>query len=257
MIHVAHKHSVYDSDRHFTIDPVTRNIVNTGDKIVIAQYDHNSERFTFEIPRYVEEHDMSLCDRVEVHYINIDGSTREQITGAYKIEDLQVYPDDDEIVIGSWLISQNATSHAGSLNFLVRFACVTGDVVDYQWFTTIHSGISISTSMINSEDVIEQYTDILEQWERKVVNPIETINQTVESTAYGGRNEVTITLSDGRTSKVYVRNGSWGELDWVTEADIDAMFAGTYKGTDYTDGRVGYPIDFEINEAGELEVTYA
>ena len=253
---MAHKHSVYDSDRHFEIDPITRNIVNTGDKIVISQYDHNSERFTFEIPRYVEEHDMSLCDRVEVHYINIDASTREQVSGAYAVEDLQVYPDDDEIVIGSWLISQNATMHAGSLNFLIRFACLTGDVIDYQWFTNIHSGITVTASMMNSEDAVEQYTDILEQWERKVINPIETIEQTVESTAYGGINEVTITLSDGRTSKVYVRNGSWGELAWVTYEDIDAMFNGTYTGTDHTEDQVGYPIDFEINEAGELEVTY-
>lgn len=253
---MAHKHSVYDSDNHFSIDPMTRNITNTGSKVIIAQYDHNSERFTFEIPRYVEEHDMSLCNRVEIHYINVDASTREQATGVYEIEDLQIAPEDEEVVILSWLISQNATSHAGTLNFLIRFACLTDDVIDYQWFTTIHSGISITSGMINSEDIVEQYTDILEQWERRVVNPIETIEQTVESTAYGGINEITITLADGRTSKVYVRNGSWGELAWVTNEDVDAMFEGVYVGTDYPEDQVGYPIDFKVNENGELEVTY-
>lgn len=256
MIHVGHLHSVYDTDKHFVIDPITRQITNTGTKIVMSQYDHNSERFTFEIPRYVEQHDMSLCNRVEVHYININSSTREQATGVYVVDDLDIFPDDEEIVTLSWLISQNATSHAGSLGFLVRFACLTDDIIDYQWFTTVHSGIIITTGMINSEEVLEQYSDVLERWEQLITNPIESIEQTVESTAYGGANEITFTFSDGRTSTVYVRNGSWGELAWVTYEDIDAMFEGTYVGTDFTEDQVGYPIDFEVNEKGELKVTY-
>ena len=247
---------MHDTDRRFTIDPITRQITNTGNKIVIGQYDHNSERFTFEIPRYVEEHDMSLCNRVEVHYININSSTREQVAGVYEVADLAIDSDDEEVVTLSWLISQNATSHAGSLSFLVRFACLTDEIIDYQWFTTVFSGISITTSMVNSESVVEQYADILEQWEQFIKNPIESIEQTVESNAYGGTNEITFRFSDGRTSTIHVRNGSWGELAWVTYDDIDAMFEGTYVGTDFTEDQVGYPINFEVNENGELEVTY-
>ena len=48
---MAHIHSVYDNDTHFKIDPATRQISNESGKVVLMQNDHNSERFTFEIPR--------------------------------------------------------------------------------------------------------------------------------------------------------------------------------------------------------------
>ena len=227
---MAHKHSVYDSDNHFSIDSLTRSIKNTGSKVVVAQYDHNSERFTFDIPRYIEEHDMSLCNRVEVHYINVSASTREQTTGVYEVEDLGISPDADDVVIFSWLISQNATVYVGPLTFIVRFVCMTGDVIDYVWNTAIHTGITVSEAIYNSEIIVEQYADVLEQWERRVLNPITSVEQTQISTDNGGVNEVTITLSDGQTCVVRITNGNWDWMDQVTEEDIDAMFAGTYSG---------------------------
>ena len=70
---MAHTHTVKDTDTLFVIDPITRAVVNAeSKKTMLMQYDHNSETFTFEIPRYVEEHDMSLCNRVEIHYNNIN-----------------------------------------------------------------------------------------------------------------------------------------------------------------------------------------
>lgn len=227
---MAHRHSVYDTDNHFVIDPVTRNIKNTGSKIVITQYDHNSERFTFEIPRYVEEHDMSVCNRVEVHYININASTREQVAGVYEIEDLQLSPYDDDVVICSWLISQNSTLHVGPLNFILRYACLTDNEIDYLWSTAIHSGITVSPAIYNSDVVIEQYADVLEQWERRVLNPIVSVEQTTENLYNGGINEITITLAEGQTCVAHIRNGNWETMDQVTEEDIDAMFNGTYVG---------------------------
>ena len=162
---MAHKHSVYDSDTHFSINPVTRTIRNeSSQKTTLIQYDHNSERFTFEIPRHVEGHDMSICNVVEIHYLNIEASTKVQNAGVYEVADLQICPEDDEFVILSWLISQNATQLVGSLNFLVRFACVTDGVVDYVWNTAIHSGIAISSGIHNDEIIVEQYADVLEQW---------------------------------------------------------------------------------------------
>lgn len=62
---IEHKHAVPDSDTYFMINPYTREIENTNyNKTVLMRGDHNSERFTFEIPRYVDGHDMSLCNRM-------------------------------------------------------------------------------------------------------------------------------------------------------------------------------------------------
>ena len=84
-----HKHPVYDTDLHLLIDPITREITNESGKTVIMQYDHNSERFTFEIPRYVDGHDMSLCNVVEFHYINTDANDKTiQNADVYQVDDL-------------------------------------------------------------------------------------------------------------------------------------------------------------------------
>ena len=65
---MAHKHSVIDTDKHFVIDPVTREITNNSEKLSLMQNDHNSETYTFEIPRNIDGHEMALCNVVEIHY---------------------------------------------------------------------------------------------------------------------------------------------------------------------------------------------
>lgn len=162
---MAHEHSVYDNDTHFKIDPVTRQIENTTGKVVLIQHDHDSERFTFEIPKTVEEHDMSKCNVVQIHYLNIEAATGTDNEGIYEVDDLQVSPDSPEVVICSWLISRNATQYVGSLNFVVRFKCVENDgTVSYEWATAIHKGIAISDSIYNSEVIAAEYADVLEKW---------------------------------------------------------------------------------------------
>ena len=175
---MAHLHSVYDSDMHFSISPITRAIRNESDKKSLVQYDHKSERFTFELPRYVEEHDMSLCNRVEIHYINI-GSGKEQNEDVYEVDDLQISPDDNGVVICSWLVSANATQLAGSLSFLLRFACVADDgTIEYAWHTEIFKGITISDGMNNGEAVIIEYSDVLEAWKAEILAEIEVSENT-------------------------------------------------------------------------------
>lgn len=167
MIDVATKHPIYDADTHFTIDPVSRVMTNEApQRTNLIQGDHNSERFTFELPRIIEGHDMSQCDSVQVHYINIDSQNKEQqSTGIYDVEDMEVSPDDENAIVCSWLISQKATKYIGSLNFVLRFACVNGDgSLSYAWHSAVFSQISVSKGINNSDEIVEDYFDILAQW---------------------------------------------------------------------------------------------
>ena len=167
---MAHLHSVYDSDAHFSINPITRALKNeASSKTSLIQYDHNSERFTFEIPRIIEGHDMSLCNVIRVHYINIDSKTKAQVSGVYEVEDMQISPEGDDVVICSWLISRNATQLVGSLNFLIRFSCVTEGVVDYAWNTATYTGISVSSGINADETFEDDYLDVIEQWKASVL----------------------------------------------------------------------------------------
>lgn len=166
---MSHKHNVYDTDTHFSINPITRTIKNeSSSKTSLMQYDHNSERFTFEMPRYVEEHDMSLCNLAQVHFLNIDAKTKETNADVYDVEDLQISPDGDDVVICSWIISRNATLYAGSLHFVLRFACVDDEGnLSYIWNTAVYTGISVSDGINNGDIIEEEYSDILAAWEAR------------------------------------------------------------------------------------------
>lgn len=168
---MAHLHSVYDTDPHFKIDPATRAIENQSKvKTKIMQYDHNSERFTFEIPKLIDGHDMTQCDEVRIHFINI-GSSNNKTSDVYIVDDVQVSPESEDIVIFSWLVSQNATKYAGTLNFLVQFMCTQEDgTVDYSWNTDVYKNFTISAGISNEEVVFTEYSDVLIRWKNELIN---------------------------------------------------------------------------------------
>ena len=165
---MAHIHEVIDSDKCFTIDPITRAIVNDAGnkKTQLIQNDHNSERFAFQLPRYIEGHDMSLSNKVEVHYINLDQSSNERSVGVYEVTDLAL-SEDNESVLLSWLISNNATKYVGVLSFAICFKCMSDNVIDYSWNTAINSSIQIAKGMYNSEIITTDYIDVLEAWKEE------------------------------------------------------------------------------------------
>jgi hypothetical protein len=87
---MAHFQSVLDTDTRFSVDVVSRQIRNASSKkTILIQHDHNSERFTFELPRYIEGHDMSLCNKAEARYLNISsgkcaGNARETLISIFR-----------------------------------------------------------------------------------------------------------------------------------------------------------------------------
>ena len=167
---MGHTHAVYDSDTHFLIDPITRAITNANNaKTALMQHDHNSERYTFECPRYIEQHDMSKCNRVEVHYLNIEKDTRKEHRGRYDVDDLHLDPGGSDKVLCSWLISENATRYYGKMNFLIRFACVENGTILYAWHTDVYTHISVNSGIDASDTFETEYVDVIEQWKSAVM----------------------------------------------------------------------------------------
>ena len=172
---MTHPNIIIDSDTHFLVDAATRQIKNTAtSKISVMHNDHNSERLTFSIPRFIEGHDMSTSDKIEIHYMNVDAATKEQTTGIYEPDDVKVETSgDSEVVTFSWLLSRNATKNVGSLIFAVRFACFTDDVVDYDWHTAPFSGLSVGGTLTCSSAIEEEYLDIIAAWEKEHIEPLQ------------------------------------------------------------------------------------
>lgn len=162
-----HETIVIDSDKHFVIDPVTRTITTESPKLKLMQYDHKSERYTFEIPKTIEGHDMTLCNKIRIHYLNTGSSDRH--ADIHEVENIQVSKDDPEKLIFSWLIERTATQFAGTLSFAVRFYCILDDsTIDYSWGTDIFNSITVSNGMENTEQIVEDYSDLIASIQKEI-----------------------------------------------------------------------------------------
>lgn len=76
---MSHAVKIVDDDKHFLIDSFTRQVSSEYSKLMITNGDHNSERFTFEAPQNIEGHNMSECNSIEVHYVNINKTKTERV----------------------------------------------------------------------------------------------------------------------------------------------------------------------------------
>lgn len=163
---MAHKHNVKDTNAKFTINGLTKIVTGPeADLPILIQYDHNSEHITFEADRMVEGHDLSLSDKVEIHYNNVGKSgSRHTSKGVYEAIDLRVNSEDDTKITFTWVVSKNATMYEGVLGFVVAFTCLDGEEITYRWNTKINSDLLVSSSIDNSDVVVETYADVLEMW---------------------------------------------------------------------------------------------
>lgn len=161
---MAHIHKVYDTDGHYIIDANTRLLKNASTaRVTLVQRDHNSERITFELERFVDGHDMSLCNSVRINYTNKGASGSAE--GCYLVSDLQISPDDPSVVVFSWLVSQHSTQYEGPLTFSIRFICSSdGSTVDYAWSTVAYAGLVVSKGL-NHDGADDVYVyDSLQGW---------------------------------------------------------------------------------------------
>lgn len=170
---MPHKKKVTDTDAFFVVDAITRQIKNmTPAKILLIQHDHNSERFTFSIPRFIEGHDMMESTKAEVHFINVS-ATKQTSSGVYGMADIKLDLNTEGNITCSWILSRNATKYAGKLSFMLRFICMNGDDVAYVWNTATFTGISIGEGLDCAETFEEEYLDIIEQWKEKTMKEIQ------------------------------------------------------------------------------------
>lgn len=169
---MAHIHEIIDTDSHFIINPVSRLVTTKSDKLYVVQYDHDSEQFTFQVPRYVEEHDMSQCSRIEIHFTNITRNKKQQNSGVYYVRTDDITSDYDTVFF-KWLISRDATQLVGSLKFTITFICVGDDEnVSYQWSTGVFESIEVLTKLDNTAAVVQAYPDLYTKLKQDILDSI-------------------------------------------------------------------------------------
>ena len=247
---MAHTHAVIDSDNHFIINPVTREITNNSKKVKLMQGDHASEIFTFEIPRYVDGHDMSLCNKIAIHYINIGKSGSNP--DVHIVEDARV-DDANENLVFSWLIYRTATKYPGTLNFLIKFSCVTDSIIEYQWNTDIFKGITISARIDNEETLVEEYSDVLQKWKDDILDEVPQTVKRVESLDF--ENMVNLRDLDSGSYILYGKFKPYTGSD-TTLTFSSELFANIVKGTNETHAQVFYPYENCVQHLAITDSTY-
>lgn len=205
-------HNISDEDVSFSINPVDRTIINNSGKTVLVQYDHDSEEFTFEIPRYVDGHDMAKSTSITISYINQGELKKETSTGLYEAIKLRLNPTNPNKLLFSWLLSQNATKYVGTLDFAIRFVCTDPNgVIEYQWGTKVCTGIQVVKTMNNAPELMDEIIDIVSQWKNKVLNEIVDVQQTVYSDKPSAVQQLTVSMSNGEERQFFIYNGDTGE----------------------------------------------
>ena len=183
---MAHTHDVYDTGKHFEINGISRFIRETSTtKLVLVQGDHKSEVVTFKMPRYIDGHDMLLCNKIRVHYINIEPKTNNSSADIYEVTDLKLCEDcaenEEETLLFTWTIEAPATKYFGSLSFLVKFECTEGENILYQWNTARYVNVNVLSGIDNSEAFVDKYSNVLEEWYSKLMGESEIVTNFVEN----------------------------------------------------------------------------
>ena len=162
------KTSVLDSDNHFIIDSITKTISSQGGKKEFGRGAHNSDVITFECDRYIEGHDMTFCNVIRIHYLNGNKP------GTYDVNDMAVKSDDDAKATFTWTITSNVTASLGKIRFAIAFKCVQEDgSVSYCMPTKINEELNVFDTIDNSETVVQENFDILEQWKQDLFDASE------------------------------------------------------------------------------------
>lgn len=239
---IEHNHNLTDRDLRFSIDTITRAVTNASNKVSLMQFDHNSERFSFEINKDIEGHDVLNCNRVIIHFCNVGSATRQKNVGVYEVTDLAVHPEDATKATFSWLISDSATQLAGSLSFLIEFACIEDDEVVYRWNSAIFNNIVISPGMNNGNELVEPYPDLLAEWEYKINSHVdecaETISTLVSETTERVDDEMVIFKTEMRD---YVNQCVIEPTEFASTVEVASIFVDTEDETDFAAGYVrGY-----------------
>lgn len=224
---MSHNHAIKDDDLRFIIDPLTRTIESQSDNRYLTQLDHESSRLTFEIPLTIEGHDMSKCDRIEIHFTNITKKKDEQNDGVYIVK------DSDREVVGdtlmfSWLVRKESTLHVGRLNFSITFLCHDEDAnVTYEWSTTESKYIQILTRLEHTAATILKYPDLYEQLKKELAEEYKLdeseVNELIRK--YIADNPIeTVTSWDDLEDKPFGENKT-GEIQRLDEKYIPDTIA--------------------------------
>lgn len=179
--------------------------------------------FTFEMPRYVEGHDMGTAKNVKVYYVN-KGASEEIVDSTDVTSTLKITDDGTNTAVFSWTIPANATQHEGTLDFAVTFTCPEVSP-DYIWSTKIYSGIVINKGLRNSSEIIKRDPDAFDAILTRVSEAENKVNEVDDRVTEVETKLESIPVKKNivfkRTSEYHGQIIGWEDVFKVTIDDIE------------------------------------
>ena len=209
---MAHLHEVRDMDTHFIIDPLNNMAITNANEARnnLQLGDHDSEVYTFELPRFIEGHDMTLCNLVEVHFINAGSDKVHNSNGVFVVEDMEIADDGNETLLFTWTVSGDGTKYAGSLNFRIKFSCIENGKYTYKKWSSTYKGIIVADGFDNGAFIETEYADVLAAWESRLsaLEQKPSGVQTVNGVAPDGEGNVVVEVPSQVQSDLSVNDES-------------------------------------------------
>ena len=142
------------------IDHYTRTInIPKGITTLGVESDDEVLRLNFKMPRYLGTVDLYNFN-IRINYINANGED-----DVYQVTDKTIIGD---YVTFSWLVGPTATAYRGNTKFNVCMVITDSNSVIKQEYNTAIASLPVLEGLETSERVVSEYTDILEQWERRL-----------------------------------------------------------------------------------------
>lgn len=141
-------------DNYLRTISIPKGITNLG-----VESDDEVLRLNFKMPRYLDDTDLSTFP-IRINYLNAQGEG-------------DVYTVSDKIVGSnyisfSWLVGPTATAYKGDTKFNVCMKTLNSDgYVDREYNTTIAT-LPVLEGLEVDEQVVAEYSDILEQWRQEL-----------------------------------------------------------------------------------------
>lgn len=154
---MAHTNSdVIDSGQAFTVNADRTITIPEGEERIGIYHDHYCNRITFRGPRYYDQHDLSQC---MYHFVNYHNLASDRY-GRYAITDMAVDPDDNTMIVFSWLPSNIATSAAGEVEISLCFFDTeeqddNTENITYEWNTEKTGGLTVGEGLEVPSDADE------------------------------------------------------------------------------------------------------
>lgn len=142
------------------IDHPTRTIViPKGITTLGVESDDEVLRLNFKMPRYLGTVDLYTFS-IRINYINARGED-----DVYEVTDAKIVGDN---VTFSWLVGPTATAYRGNTKFNVCMVIVDSNSVIQREYNTTVATLPVKEGLECSERMISEYTDILDQWYRRL-----------------------------------------------------------------------------------------